>query len=403
MQQSIKIQFNYYCIELKNGVFPMRPITQEKLDELTKFMDESAIDAIVISDWEDARDVNMRFLTGHPMDGTLVVLSSGEICLVPWDLQLAEDHAQADTILDFKEFPNRRTGGILHFIKENVKNPKPVIGVNQGIIYSVVLDLKKNIPGVKIFDEPSKITAKFTKLRSTKSPQEMDKLFAAGKIGNKTIKDIKKFAEEKEGTENDLSFLVMKKMKEYGAEDNSFPSLVANTSRSHMIHCHPSAANNHFAATGLSLIDFGALLDGYCCDITIPFTFGKLTAEQEKIRDTTVKAYYAAIEVIDLGVPLWKISKAATDIMDKAGYKMPHSLGHGLGLAVHDSPSVRPKPTDADELKGWTEYVVEEGMIFTIEPGVYVKGLGGQRLENDVMIRNGKVEVYTKSELVEIE
>jgi Xaa-Pro aminopeptidase len=89
--------------------------------------------------------------------------------------------------------------------------------------------------------------------------------------------------------------------------------------------------------------------------------------------------------------------------MDEAGYKMPHSLGHGLGLTVHDSPSVRPKPEDETSLKDWTEYVVEEGMIFTIEPGVYVKGQGGQRLENDVMIRNGKVEVYTKSELIEIE
>ncbi len=381
----------------------MRPITQEKLDDLTKFMEKEAIDAILISDWENGRDVNMRYLTGHPMDATMVVLASGEICLVPWDLQLAEDHAKVDTILDFKEFPNRRTGGALHFIKENIKKAGPIIGVNQGIPYNVVLDLKENLSDVRIYGAPAAVSAKFTKLRSTKSPQEMDKLDAAGKIGNKTIKDIRKFAEEKEGTENDLSFLVMKKMKEYGAEDNSFPSLVAQTTRSHMIHCHPSAGNNFFAQEGLSLIDFGALLDGYCCDITIPFTFGKLTAEQEKIRDTTVKAYHAAIEAIDLGVPLWKLSKAATDVMDEAGYKMPHSLGHGLGLTVHDSPSVRPKPEDAAGLKDWSEYVVEEGMIFTIEPGVYIKGLGGQRLENDVMIRNGKVEVYTKSELIEIE
>ncbi|MHA1504166.1 MAG: aminopeptidase P family N-terminal domain-containing protein, partial [Candidatus Heimdallarchaeota archaeon] len=79
----------------------MRPITQEKLDDLTKFMEKEAIDAILISDWENGRDVNMRYLTGHPMDATMVVLTSGEICLVPWDLQLAEDHEKVDIILDF--------------------------------------------------------------------------------------------------------------------------------------------------------------------------------------------------------------------------------------------------------------------------------------------------------------
>ena len=170
----------------------MRPITQEKLDDLTKFMEKEAIDAILISDWENGRDVNMRYLTNHPMDATMVVLASGEVCLVPWDLQLAEDHAKVDTMLDFKEFPNRRTGGALHFIKENVKKTGPVIGVNQGIPYNVVLDLKENLSDVKIYKKPSLISAKFTRLRATKSPQELDKLTVAGDIGNKIIKVITK-------------------------------------------------------------------------------------------------------------------------------------------------------------------------------------------------------------------
>ena len=80
----------------------------------------------------------------------------------------------------------------------------------------------------------------------------------------------------------------MKKIREYGGEDNSFASLIANTTRAHQIHCHPSAENNKYSENGLALIDFGALFDGYASDITIPISFGKLTAEQEKMRATCI-------------------------------------------------------------------------------------------------------------------
>jgi Xaa-Pro dipeptidase len=373
------------------------------MDQLLTFMEAEGLDVIFINDSEKSRDINMRYVTGHPMDATLVVSAGGETCLIPWDLQLAEDHAEVDIMLNFQDYDDRWLGGAVHYITETLGKEAPVIGVNGDISYQYIIELKERLPEAKIIDEPIKVANKFRELRTTKSLKELDLLLEAGKIGNKTIKDIIAFAEEKEGTELDLSFLVMKKMRESGAEDNSFPSLVANTERAHMIHCHPMAGTNHFAKEGLALIDFGALYEGYASDITIPFAFGKLTEEQKKIRKTVMKAYEAAIEAIDLGVPLWKISDAAVNVIEAAGYKMPHSLGHGLGLAVHDAPGVRPKPTNELLLRNWEEYVVEDGMVFTIEPGVYVKGLGGQRWENDVMIRNGKPIVYTESKPVTIE
>jgi len=368
------------------------------MDKLTNFMEKNNIDLTFITDWENARDVNMRYLTGHIMDSNLIITSGGETILLPWDVDLAEDHAQVDTLVTDKD--SRQNPA--NYVKDAVKKDSPVIGFNLGIPYKFILDIKRKIPEVKFFEEPHKLANLFGNLRATKSPQELEKLIEAGKIGNKAISDIRKFAEEKVGTENDLSFLVMKKMREYGAEENSFPSLVANVTRSHMIHCHPSAGNNKYSENGLALIDYGARIDGYVCDITIPISFGKLTEEQEKIKKTCFKAYEEAIAAIDIGVPLWKISKTAVDIIEAAGYHMPHGLGHGLGLTVHDSPGIRQKPTEPDRIAIWNEDVIEEGMVFTIEPGVYVKGLGGQRLENDVMIRNGKVEVYTNSEPIEI-
>ncbi|MBK5113002.1 MAG: aminopeptidase P family protein [Candidatus Heimdallarchaeota archaeon] len=376
----------------------MRPITQEKMDKLTNFMEKNSIDLIFITDWGNARDVNMRYLTGHIMDANLIVTSGGETILLPWDVDLAEDHAQVDTLVTDQDSRHNPAT----YVKEAAKKDSPVVGFNLGIPYRYILEIQRAIPNVKLFENPHTLADMFTELRSTKSPQEMEKLQKAGKIGNKTINDIRKFAEENEGTENDLSFLVMKKMQEYGAEENSFPSLVANVARSHMIHCHPAAGNNKYSENGLALIDYGARHDGYVCDITIPLSFGKLTEEQKKIKKTCFKAYEEAIAAIDVGVPLWKISEAAVDVIEAAGYHMPHGLGHGLGLTVHDAPGIRQKPTEPERLEVWNETLVEDGMVFTIEPGVYVKGLGGQRLENDVMIRNGRVEVYTKSEPIEL-
>jgi Xaa-Pro dipeptidase len=151
------------------------------------------------------------------------------------------------------------------------------------------------------------------------------------------------------------------------------------------------------------LIDFGAKYEGYHSDITVPISFGQLSDEQLKIQELTRKSYDAAIEAIDVGVPLWKIHEAAVSVIEEGGYFMPHSLGHGLGLTTHDAPTIGRKPIHPARLKNWTEIKIENGMVFTIEPGVYKEGLGGQRLENDVLIWNDKVEVITKSRFITIE
>ena len=90
------------------------------------------------------------------------------------------------------------------------------------------------------------------------------------------------------------------------------------------------------------------------------------------------------------------------DIIEKGGFKLLTSLGHGLGLSEHDSPTISRKPIDPISLKNWKEIVVKEGMVFTIEPGVYVKGVGGCRFENDVLMARRGPQMLTHSRLVKI-
>ncbi len=381
----------------------MKAITEEKFESILKFLEEKKIDVLMINDYENSRNVNLQYLSGHPTDATILINSSGESILLPWDVALAEKHSEVDEIINPANFSYNIFLAMKDLFENRWKKSSITIGVHSMTTYGFIVKMKAIIPGVKYFEVPAEITLLFEKLRATKTEFEIKRLLTAAQIGTKTIKDIQDFCiNTSEGTEKDLSFLVRKKMAEYGADDVSFEPLVANSSRAHEIHQHPFASDQRFNLPGLALIDFGAKFEGYCSDITVPISFGKLSDEQIKMRELTIKAYDAAIEMIDIDVPLWKIHDTAEQILKKGGYAMPYSLGHGLGLTEHDSPFISRKPTDEYSKKHWKEETIQDGMVFTIEPGAYKKGLGGQRLENDVLIRNGKVEIITNSQPITV-
>ncbi|MFX0023727.1 MAG: M24 family metallopeptidase [Candidatus Hermodarchaeota archaeon] len=381
----------------------MRTITHEKFGVLLKFLEENQIDVLMIYDFENARNVNLQYISGHPTDAILLITQNGESILFPGDYQLANELADVDEIIDISNFNFSFHLALKELLDNRWKKSSIKFGVHETIPYGTIIKMKKNIPQIKIFKDPIQITTLFQELRSTKSDFEITQLKKAADIGNKTIKDIRNFCETAtNNTEKDLSFLVQKKIGEYGADDIAFESLVANTTRSHALHCHPYATNQRFALQGLALIDFGAKYKGYCSDITVPIGFKKLSEEQQKMRDLVIKSYETAIEIIDIGVPFWKIHNEADQVLKAEGYSLPYALGHGLGLTVHDAPIIGRKPSDEYSLKHWKEELIQDGMVFTIEPGVYKQGLGGVRLENDVLVENGRVEIITKSGFIQI-
>ncbi len=389
---------------MKSNRGTMRPITDEKFNKIIEFLTEKKIDVLLISDWENANDLNMQYLTGHPMDADVLITQKGESYLIPWDIPLAHNVAEVDEIIDRQNYDRSFLKFLGAFVDDKIKNDKFTLGLNSGTPLGDYLRYKETFPAMKIYQKPGEIGRLFRKLRSTKTAKELELLREAANIGNKTIPEIEKFAQNAiDETENDLKFIVQKKMASLGAEDVAFPTLVGSSSRAHMIHCHPYSTNTKFATPGLAIIDFGAKYEGYHSDITVPISFGELQEEQKKMCELTRKSYDAAIETLDIGVPLWKVHEAAINVIIEGGYNMPHALGHGLGLSEHDAPHLGPKPTHPARLKNWTEVKVENGMVFTIEPGVYKEGLGGQRLENDVIIWNDKVEVMTKSRFITVE
>jgi Xaa-Pro dipeptidase len=136
------------------------------------------------------------------------------------------------------------------------------------------------------------------------------------------------------------------------------------------------------------LFDLGVIVDGYCSDITRTVAYGDINDKQKEIYDTVLRAQLAAIEASKPGVISANVDLTARKIISDAGYGeyFPHRLGHGLGIGVHEYPSL----TETNELP------LEAGMVYTIEPGIYVPNVAGVRIEDDILVTKNGVEILTK-------
>jgi Xaa-Pro aminopeptidase len=161
----------------------------------------------------------------------------------------------------------------------------------------------------------------------------------------------------------------------------SFQTIVACGKRSAKIHPKPRATNK--IIKGIGYVDFGACYKGYKSDVTVPFIKGKISKRERKIVEITLKAYNLAINSIKINEPCWKLFEKINNFMKKNGFELKHGLGHGLGLKIHEYPFiVIPKKGKIKRRKKRRWKIIKKinfqpGMVFTIEPAVYVKGLGG--------------------------
>ena len=236
-----------------------------------------------------------------------------------------------------------------------------------------------------------------------KTPKEIKLLKKSAKITDSCISLIKNSLKE-EITEIELRRRIGRKIRIQGA-GLAFQTLVASGKRSAMIHPKPHATDQ--IISGLGYVDFGACYKGYKTDITVPFIKGKINKKQRKIVNTTLKAYKLSISSIRLGQPCWKLFQKINNYLKKNCFVLEHGLGHGLGKKVHEYPSIiMPKK----KLRGKKKLIWEKikkikfqkNMVFTVEPGIYVKGLGGCRLENDFLLTKDKLVNLTNAELINI-
>ncbi|MFC4402983.1 M24 family metallopeptidase [Gracilibacillus xinjiangensis] len=187
-------------------------------------------------------------------------------------------------------------------------------------------------------------------------------------------------------TEMEVLAKIEYELKKKGVRDMSFSTMVLFGEKTSDPHGNPG--NRELKSGDLVLFDLGVVLDGYCSDITRTVAYRSLTVKQRDIYETVLKAELAAIEASKPGTRIGDLDITARDIITEAGYGdyFPHRLGHGLGINVHEFPSM-------SHLNGG---LLQEGMVYTIEPGVYLPGIGGVRIEDDVLVTNDGCETLTK-------
>jgi Xaa-Pro aminopeptidase len=237
-----------------------------------------------------------------------------------------------------------------------------------------------------------------------KTAKEIGLLKKSAEITNSCIPIIKKSLKEDKITEKEIVRRLRKNIKNQNAAFSFIP-IVGSGKRSAKVHANPRSTNK--TISGIGLVDFGACYKGYRTDITIPFIKGKISKKEYKIVNSVLKAYKLAIKSIKFGMPCWQLYEKVDNNLGKNGFQMNHSLGHGLGLKIHELPYIgKPrKKLRGKKLKRWLKWKeirFQNNMMFTIEPGVYVKGVGGCRLENDVLIENGRVKILTDAKLIRV-
>jgi Xaa-Pro aminopeptidase len=192
-----------------------------------------------------------------------------------------------------------------------------------------------------------------------------------------------------------------------GAEGMSFDTIVAGGGRSALPH--GVASSMPLPAAGFVILDFGVILGGYCSDMTRTVCMGQPDEASRKMYAAVLKAQLAAVESVAPGVKTEEVDYAARKLLQKDGFGryFTHSTGHGVGLEIHEPPGLRKAPVDRRPKKARpkkADQALEAGMVITIEPGVYVPGRGGVRIEDMVLVTEHGYEVLTptKKELLVI-
>ncbi|WP_078379415.1 M24 family metallopeptidase [Sutcliffiella halmapala] len=221
-------------------------------------------------------------------------------------------------------------------------------------------------------------------LRLKKDADEISILREAAKLADFGV-EVGVHNIKKGRTEQELVAIIEYELKKKGISQMSFSTMALTGEKTASPHGKPGLDTIQHG--DLVLFDLGVVLDGYCSDITRTVAFGDVNDQQQEIYETVLKAQLAAIGICKPGVEIGLIDKTARSIITESGFGdyFTHRIGHGLGIEVHEYPSMNETNT----------MLLQSGMVFTIEPGIYKPTVGGVRIEDDILVTESGIELLT--------
>jgi len=356
---------------------------ESRKESLVSRLEKSGINLAVITD-----PSNIYYMTGfyadpHERYMSLFIDTKNEetyLFLPALDKEIAADIAKVDNIIPVSDEQNPFT-----VVKDTLKDRPDKIGIEMDV---VTVSHHNGLNDIFTNAEFTDIQPAIDHQRTFKSREEIDGLKEAVNIIETVLEEGLKTI--KEGmTEADLVAEFEYLMKKHGAAGPSFSTMVLAGEKAALPHGTPG--DRKLTNGDFLLIDFGVIThDRYCSDITRTFIIGEPSEKQKEIYDIVRASTQAGVDAVRAGAPLKEFDIAARNVIKESGYGeyFNNRVGHGLGIEVHEAPSIHHLNED----------IAQKGMLFTIEPGIYIPGYGGVRIEEEVYINeNGEAEVLTTS------
>lgn len=353
----------------------------ERVNKLQAQLEANEIDALLVTKRE-----NIRYLSGFTGSSGVIVITAKSASFIT-DFRYTEQANDQVKGYDIIELDTSLIKSVADVVsRESIAR----LGIEQdAMTVGQYRTYEKEVDANLI--ETSGIVEK---LRLIKDESEIKIMKEAAAIADAAYAHIQPFIRPGR-TEREVANELEMFMRSKGADSSSFDMIVASGLRSALPH---GVASDKVIESGeLVTLDFGAYYKGYCSDITRTLAVGPISDELRQIYDTVLRAQLAGVEGTRAGITGIEADALTRDIIKEAGYGeyFGHSTGHGLGMEVHEAPG----------LSFRSETVLEPGMVVTIEPGIYINGVGGCRIEDDVVVTEDGCYRLTQSpkELITIE
>ncbi|MBE6558190.1 MAG: aminopeptidase P family protein [Ruminococcaceae bacterium] len=356
------------------------------IKNLQAAMKEKGTEAILVSS-----EINQRYLSNFAYtDGFMLILPDEALLLT--DFRYIE---AAKAVVDQSEcqviMPDTR---MLAYVKKLLEDKKitTLTFEESEASYSLYNRLCDTFEGVEVVAGGS---AMIEKLRLFKDAEEIKAMTKAQAITDAAFAHILDFINP-DRTELEVALELEFFMRAHGSEGTAFETIAVSGSNSSRPHGVPRDVK---LEKGFFTMDFGARFDGYCSDMTRTVVIGKADDEMKRLYNTVLEAQTAALTSLHAGMLCRDADKVARDIIDNAGYKgcFGHSLGHGVGLFIHENPRLAGMVPETE--------ILRPGHVVTVEPGIYIEGKYGCRIEDMVVVlENGSIHDFTQSpkELIEL-
>lgn len=343
--------------------------------ELEKILCELELDAVMITD-----RYNMRYIASYRGEGVILYTNKAKYVLT--DSRYTEQVERECEGYECVDIAGIGYAGNIRQILEKIKKPGIKVRVgfeNFSIGYRDYSEYNEKVDCAEFIPVDGRLDA----IREVKTDEEIEKLRTAESIGDAAFKHILGYL--REGiTERNVALELEYYMKKNGAEGLSFDTIAASGKNSSMPHAIPTdkkLENGDFLT-----MDFGCLYDGYCSDMTRTVAIGNASDSMRKVYDIVLKAQMESMKCIKAGAWCNEVDAVARRVIADAGYGncFGHGLGHSVGLFIHENPRFSPK----------CKAVLKPGMVITVEPGIYLPGQFGVRIEDLVAVtENGFINL----------